>query len=107
MFARVAVVLGERENAILIPEQAIMPRGNNFFVYRIEDGRARLTKVQLGKRTPGKVEILDGLKPGAQVITEGQMKVFVDGTGVAVIAAPSPSPAPIPTASKPAAPPIK
>lgn len=82
MFARIGVPLERRENAMVVPEQAVVPRGKETFVFRVVDGKAALTKVQIGHRTPGEVEILQGLKPGETVVTEGQIKLQ-DGLPVA------------------------
>jgi membrane fusion protein (multidrug efflux system) len=84
MFARVALELGSNDKAVLIPEQAIVPRGDKNFVFRVVDGKAALTEVGLGSRSPGQVEITRGLKPGEQVVTDGQMKLQ-DGTPVMVL----------------------
>jgi membrane fusion protein (multidrug efflux system) len=93
MFVRVGLTLDTRQNAILVSEPAIWPQGQDSFVYRVVDGTAVLTKVKLGQRRPGEVEILAGLSPGDIVITEGQIKMK-DGAPVTVL----PS-APPPTAS--------
>jgi len=61
-----------------------VPRGNRNFVFRVVDGRAALTEVALGARTPGQVEIVKGLKPGELVVTDGQIKLQ-DGVPVAVL----------------------
>ena len=53
MFVRVAVTLANRPNAIIVPEQAIWPQGQDNFVYRVVDGKAALTKIQIGNRQPG------------------------------------------------------
>ncbi|MDW8469818.1 MAG: efflux RND transporter periplasmic adaptor subunit [Burkholderiales bacterium] len=76
MFARVALELGAREKAIWIPEQAVVPRGQDAFVYRVADGRADLVKVRLGVRRPGEVEVLAGLSAGDLVVTEGTLRLF-------------------------------
>ena len=75
MFARVSLVLGTRENALIVPEQAIVPRGNDNFVFRIVDGKAMLAKVELGARRPGTVEITKGLSAGDQIVIDGQLKL--------------------------------
>jgi membrane fusion protein (multidrug efflux system) len=54
------------------------------FVYRVHDGQAILTKVKLGARRPGQVEILGGLKPRAVVVTAGQQRLS-DGAAVEVV----------------------
>ena len=97
MFVRVAVTLDSRPNAVVIPEQAIWPQGKDSFVYRVVDGKAALTKVDIGNRAPGTVEIIKGLAANDMVITDGQMKIK-DGVPVSVIGAPPAAPAAAPTA---------
>jgi membrane fusion protein, multidrug efflux system len=87
LFARVTIVTDERAQALMVPEAAVMPEGTGKAVYVIEEGNARLTKVTIGKRLAGKVEITEGLTVGAQVVTAGQMRLR-DGAPVDVTAAP-------------------
>lgn len=84
MFARVVLELGSTDKATLVPEQAIVPRGGRNFVFRVVDGKAALTEVALGARSPGRVEIVKGLKPGELVVTDGQIKLQ-DGLPVMVL----------------------
>ncbi|MBI3527752.1 MAG: efflux RND transporter periplasmic adaptor subunit [Betaproteobacteria bacterium] len=92
MFVRVVITLESRPNAVVIPEQAIWPQGKDSFVFRVVDGKAALTKVDIGNRAPGTVEILKGLAANDMVITDGQMKLK-DGAPVSVIEAPPAVPA--------------
>ena len=87
MFVRVAVTLDSRPNAVIVPEQAIWPQGKDSFVYRVVDGKAALTKVEIGNRSPGSVDILKGLAANDVVITDGQM-TLKDGAAVSVIVPP-------------------
>jgi len=84
MFARVNLVLGQRTTALLISEQAIVPMGEDKFVFRILEGKAVLTQVKIGQRLDGKVEILEGLHAQDTVVTGGQTKIF-DGAPVMMI----------------------
>ncbi|ODR97878.1 hypothetical protein AUC68_10050 [Methyloceanibacter methanicus] len=84
LFARVTVLLQIKEDALTIPEQAIVPQGDDQFVYKVQDGRAALTKVSVGMRRSGQVEILEGLKVGDEVVTAGQIKLH-DGSLVSVV----------------------
>ncbi len=90
MFARVNVVFGERDNARLIPEEAIVPQGGRQFVIKLLPGsspQTRATKrveVKVGLRRPGKVEILEGLDAGDMVVTTGQQRIQRDGTMVSL-----------------------
>jgi membrane fusion protein (multidrug efflux system) len=90
MFARVNVVFGERDNALVVPEEAIVPQGARQFVIRLDDGPdgtriSRRVEVKVGLRKPGQVEIVEGLKAGDSVITAGQQRVQKDGTVVRVV----------------------
>ncbi len=75
MFARVSLTLAVRQKALWIPEQAIVPRGQESFVYRVAEGKAQLVKVQTGLRKVGEVEITNGLAAGDVVVTEGTQKI--------------------------------
>ena len=84
MFARVRVLLGDRPNALMVPEEAVVPLGDDFFVYTVVDGKARRSRVKLGVRREAQVELLDGVKPGDMVVTAG-IRVQRDGQPVRVI----------------------
>ncbi len=86
LFARVTVLLQLKEDALSVPEQAIVPQGDSQYVFKIVDGKAQLTKVVIGTRRDGRVEIVEGLAVGDQVVTAGQLKIR-DGSAVSVIAA--------------------
>ncbi|MEO6696452.1 MAG: efflux RND transporter periplasmic adaptor subunit [Gammaproteobacteria bacterium] len=83
MFARVRLVLEQRTAALLVPEQALVPKGEEQFVYRIVEGKALQTQVKIGQRRDGKVEIVQGLNSGDSVVTAGQTKLH-DGSPVKV-----------------------
>lgn len=91
MFARVNAVFGVRDNARVIPEEAIVPLGGRQFVIKLlgkpnEPTRTtQRVEVKVGLRSPGKVEILEGLEPGDTVVTTGQQRVQRDGTVVTVV----------------------
>ncbi len=89
MFARVNAVFGERENALVIPEEAIVPQGNRQFVIKLVEGADGVTtqrvEVKVGIRRPGRVEVLEGLQAGDRVVTAGQQRVQRDGTAVRVM----------------------
>lgn len=86
MFARVNLDLERRDNALLVPEQAIVPRGDGRYVFRIAEGKAQLVKVEMGVRRPGEVEIIKGLEAGDTIVVDGQLKLQ-DGAAVSVLSA--------------------
>lgn len=65
----------EKKNSILIPEESIAPRLGIQYVFVIEANKAKEIQVKLGGRIPGSVEILDGLKEGDVIVTEGIQKL--------------------------------
>ncbi|MBL8297445.1 MAG: efflux RND transporter periplasmic adaptor subunit [Rhodanobacteraceae bacterium] len=74
-FAKVLLEIGSRDNAVLVPEQALWPQGNKQQVYLIRDGKAELVEVKTGLRKPGLVEIVSGVSANDEVISAGQMKI--------------------------------
>jgi membrane fusion protein, multidrug efflux system len=85
MFARAAVVLQEKPNALVIPEEAIVPLGNDLIVYRVLDGKAMRTPVKTGMRQAGVVEIVEGLSLDEVVIVAGQIKLPRDAMEVRIV----------------------
>ncbi|MES2534692.1 MAG: efflux RND transporter periplasmic adaptor subunit [Pseudomonadota bacterium] len=84
MFARVKLILAERENALVVPEEAIVPQDGKVTVWKIVDGKARRTEVRIGLRREAKVEILEGLQLGDTVVTAGQIRLSRDGAPVRI-----------------------
>ncbi|PCM44090.1 efflux RND transporter periplasmic adaptor subunit [Marinobacter sp. ANT_B65] len=70
-FMSVNLTLRERQ-ALVVPEQAVMLRGAEQYVFVAEDGVARRVSVTLGSRMPGQVEIMQGLTREDQVVVTGQ-----------------------------------
>ena len=60
---------------LVIDEKALVPDEDRQFVFKVVDGKAVKTQVQLGVRRPGKVQILDGLVPGDEVVTQGTLRI--------------------------------
>jgi membrane fusion protein (multidrug efflux system) len=85
MFARVTLLVEEHDQAIVVPETALVPIGQDQFIYRIVDGKAVMTKVRVGQRRRGQVEIIEGLAHDAVIVTEGAVKLR-DGTAVRAVA---------------------
>jgi membrane fusion protein (multidrug efflux system) len=102
MFARVRLLTSEVKDALMIPEESLFPVGEDKYVYRVVDGRARRQKVDIGLRRDAKVEIVGGLAAGDVVVTAGQPKIR-DGAPVKVAnATEAPGAAPAPKVEAPA-----
>ncbi len=67
-FGRVRVPVLERP-ATMVPQAAVVQRGQIESVFVVEDGRARLCLVRTGRTVDGTVEILSGLSGGEKVVT--------------------------------------
>nr|WP_199158306.1 efflux RND transporter periplasmic adaptor subunit [Pedobacter sp. ASV2] len=77
-FAKIKLALNTLENAILIPNQAIVPVLNGKIVYITKNGKAQETKVEAGTRTDENIVITAGLKVGDTVLTTGSMSLKKD-----------------------------
>jgi len=88
MFLTVTL-LKEDVEALVVPEQAIVPERSQQFVFVVGEGEVvERREVRSGRRRPGEVEILDGLSEGDRVITEGTQKVR-DGAVVRLVESPT------------------
>lgn len=85
LLVRVTVKGPERE-AVLIPESAIVQRGEGALVYVVAENKVRQVRVSLGKRLEGKVEVRDGIAAGDTVVTAGNARLS-DGAEVEVVSA--------------------
>ena len=88
VFANVILTMGQKTDALMVPESAIDRSGQDEYVYVLRDIRgekvAIRTIVTTGLRENGMVEILDGLSIGKEVVTAGQSKIR-DGFQVRVV----------------------
>jgi membrane fusion protein (multidrug efflux system) len=82
-----------RPNAILVPEEAIVPIQGANFVYVIQDSKASRRQVGLGIRVPGTAEIRSGLDAGDTVVVGGQERLQ---DGIPVMVKPAQPAAPVP-----------
>jgi len=90
MFARARLVFSARDNAIVVPEEALVPQGGRQFIIKVIEGpgglRSQRLEARPGLRVPGKVEILQGLRAGDMVVTAGQARLMrSDGLPVQVV----------------------
>ncbi len=74
-FVKVSVILDERADALIIPEEAVMPVGERLLVNLVVDGKVAVREVELGKRMDGTVEVREGLRGDETLISAGWQKV--------------------------------
>lgn len=71
VFAKVSIVLGQNEDAILIPTIVVQPLGRKKLVYLYRGGKSIPADITTGVRDSSKVQVLTGLNVGDTVITTG------------------------------------
>ncbi len=84
MFARVRLLFSDHRDSLVVSEQALIPVGDDQYVFKVVDGRAQRVKIDIGQRRAGRVEVLQGLKSDDMVVTAGQLKLR-DGAPVKVV----------------------
>lgn len=84
LFVHVALTVDVKKNAILIPQEALIPtvEGNDVFV--IKDGRAYQRSVTVSQMLGTQAQITKGLQAGDTVVTLGQEKL-ANGRAVKVL----------------------
>jgi membrane fusion protein (multidrug efflux system) len=79
LFARTRIVFSKRENALVVPEEALVPQGGKQYIFKVVDGPngkvSQRIEARIGLRLPGKVEVLEGLAVGDLVVTAGQARL--------------------------------
>lgn len=111
MFARVTAVFSVKPNALVVPEEAIVPQGGKQFVIKAippselpapaasaasapasapalpPDTKlvSQRVEVKLGIRRGGQVEITEGLTEGDTVVVAGQQRLQKDGSPLRVV----------------------
>ena len=75
MFIEARLATAVRPNAVVIPEDAVLPLQGSNFVWVVADGKATRRQVELGVRTPGFVEVKSGVENAEQVVVGGQERL--------------------------------
>jgi len=64
----VAIVVWEQDDVVQVPVSALFRDGEEWAVYRVEDARARSTRVDVGRDNGRSAQILDGIAPGQRIV---------------------------------------
>jgi len=81
MYARIQLVLDERENVPVVPDEAIVASEGKTRVYVVNGSQVRLRDVKIGLEEGNRNEVLEGLRPGEKVVIRGQ-QMLSDGMPV-------------------------
>ena len=68
-FAKVKIVFGKQQEALMVPSNSIIPIGRKKQLYVYESGKAMVREVTTGVRDSTNIQILTGIKKGDTVIT--------------------------------------
>lgn len=74
-FTNVSFRLDSKENAIMVPTQAIIPEARGKNVVIIRDGKADIVPVETGLRSDARIQILKGVSPGDTIAVTGIMQM--------------------------------
>jgi HlyD family secretion protein len=77
------IVTHEKADALQVPASAVFRRDSGWAVFRVDGPLARLVPVQIGLRTQRRVEVTEGLEPGASVVLHPSDRI-ADGVKVVV-----------------------
>lgn len=94
-FVRAKIIWSRRPGAIVVPATAVVFQGNERFVYVVEQSpptaegeeaqmNAKRLPVKLGFVEGDRIEIIEGLEPGDQIITSGLQRLS-DGAAIQVL----------------------
>ncbi len=109
MFGTVDLLYRARENALTVPESAVLLDADRVYVVAVNaEKKAEFRPIKVGERLAGRVEILEGLAEGDLVVVEGYQKLG-PGSAIAISAdsavhGVTPEPAPAPDAAPAPAP---
>ena len=75
MFASLTLITDEKQNALQVPTEAIVPEMNEKKIWVSRNGRATLIPIVTGARTASMVEVIAGLSAGDTILTTGLMQL--------------------------------
>lgn len=80
--ADVEVIAEQHAEVLAIPSRAILGRGNERFVYKVDNGRVQKTPVSVGIGNYERTEILSGLGEGDTVLIPSEKVTLKEGLAV-------------------------
>ncbi len=76
MFIEARLATNIRPNAVVVPEDALLPMQGATFVWVVKDAKAAQRQVTVGVRTAGWAEVQSGVEAGDQVVVGGLERLF-------------------------------
>ncbi len=81
MYATVKIGIERKENALVLPADAVVMEKANVFVFLLSSGKAKKVPVKIGFNDGTRIEIVSGLDPADSVILVGK-RALSDGQSV-------------------------
>ena len=85
MFIEARLATDIRPNAVIVPEDAILPLQGATYVWVVKEGKADRREVTVGVRTAGWAEVRGGVEAGDQVVVGGMERLFPGATVMAQV----------------------
>ncbi len=80
MFLGVSLEVTTREDAVVVPEEAVVSEGLRQIVYPVKDNKIERRVIRIGQRQGGRVEVVEGLEPGETIVVLGVQRVRAGAT---------------------------
>jgi HlyD family secretion protein len=78
MTAEAKVLVGELENVLVVPVQAVAEHKGEFFAFVLKNGQIKLQKVKVGENNETHVQILEGLVEGEKVALDARLRASAE-----------------------------
>lgn len=75
LFVNVTLLLGTKNNVLLIPASSLVATIDGQQVYKVVNNKAVAVNLTLGQRTENQVQVIEGLALGDVVVVAGQQKI--------------------------------
>lgn len=73
-------LIKDRRQSLAVPEASLLPVRDEQYVLVIgDDDKVERRRIEIGRRAPGRVEVLSGLSEGERVVVEGTVRVRPGG----------------------------
>ncbi|NIJ51469.1 efflux RND transporter periplasmic adaptor subunit [Dyadobacter arcticus] len=73
--ARLTLRLGNTGNALMIPNQALIPSSKGYSVFVVNHNKANIKSIEVGQRSAYSVHVLKGLAPGDTIVTSNMLRL--------------------------------
>ncbi len=78
-------LLGEERPALLVPEESLISRATDHYVWVIDGDSATRTFIEIGDRRPGWVEVTDGLEEGDRIVRDGVARLRGNTASIRIV----------------------